>query len=98
MSQTQDFLQAPFTSGSIDKKQYIKKSLTTIIQLKLENINSELINHELVCPKSGDICGKISHHETRDGYIRERKKTYNQEKLIKSIEKKILDLHTFLCP
>ncbi|RNA02149.1 synaptotagmin-4 isoform X2 [Brachionus plicatilis] len=33
MSQTQDFLQAPFTSRSINKKQYIKRSLTTIIQL-----------------------------------------------------------------
>ncbi|RNA03029.1 hypothetical protein BpHYR1_006194 [Brachionus plicatilis] len=34
MSQTQDFLQAPFTSRSINKKQYIKRSLSTIIQLK----------------------------------------------------------------
>ncbi|RNA40791.1 hypothetical protein BpHYR1_001719 [Brachionus plicatilis] len=33
MSQTQDFLQAPFTSRSINKKQYIKRSLTTVIQL-----------------------------------------------------------------
>ncbi|RMZ98088.1 hypothetical protein BpHYR1_031670 [Brachionus plicatilis] len=33
MSQTQDFLQAPFTSRSINKKKYIKRSLTTIIQL-----------------------------------------------------------------
>ncbi|RNA25433.1 hypothetical protein BpHYR1_052108 [Brachionus plicatilis] len=33
MSQTQDFLQAPFTFRSINKKLYIKRSLTTIIQL-----------------------------------------------------------------
>ncbi|RNA16719.1 hypothetical protein BpHYR1_054499 [Brachionus plicatilis] len=41
MSQTQDFLQAPFTSRSIKKKQYIKRSLSTIVQLNdLEDYSS----------------------------------------------------------
>ncbi|RNA06078.1 hypothetical protein BpHYR1_047823 [Brachionus plicatilis] len=49
MSQTQDFLQASFTSRSINKMQYIKRSLTTVIQLNVEysntNYSSNMLGH-----------------------------------------------------
>ncbi|RNA13089.1 hypothetical protein BpHYR1_020514, partial [Brachionus plicatilis] len=54
MSYTQDFLQAPFITRSINKKQYIKRYLVHNRSIKYKNADITMLNIKIQIPQA--IC------------------------------------------